>query len=199
VAFNLSDAPREPWKGLAYLLQKSRFQPLDTWGDRNVARMLVRIEPEWSVIYATRLVAAKPNDAFGHYLLGSGFNNSRRFDDAEREYLIAAEDAEQRRYALSELAAMRLFGDPTVPDKVRAAKAKPAVDRMVAEYPELGAAWYLRVMQGLVADHRIDMDSPAARNFLKYYDRNNVQQTLAAQRMQGIEPAAAKGQGRPRP
>jgi len=187
VAYNLSDAPPDVWKGLAYLLQESRFRVSNAWGNGTLARTFVHSDPEWSLRYASRLLSVKP-DAYAHYMLGAGYYNSRRFDDAEREYLIAANDPEQRKAALSELADMWLFADSKLPAKARAAKAKPIVDRLLAEYPQLGIAWYLRVMQGLIAEHRIDMDSPEVRNFLKYYDRANPRQTLAAQRLQGIGP-----------
>lgn len=149
VAMNAKDAQPDYWKGMAYLLQESRFRETNAWGDRTIAWKLVRAEPEWSLRYALKATALSPDNAWGHYLAGAAYYNTKQYARADREYAIAIEDPNQRQASLREVAEMWLFD---AKGQTANMKAKPYIDRLSREYPEDGRGsimrWYYAAMVG---------------------------------------------------
>jgi tetratricopeptide (TPR) repeat protein len=145
-AINSTGAKPDPLKGAAYLLQESRFQEVNAWADRNIARALVQMEPEWSLRYAQRAVELKSDNAWGHYLAGAAYYNTNRYAEADREYAIAIEDPSQRQASLREVAEMWLFSgfQKNATQKPGTARAKPYIDRLLREYPNDGRGWIMR-------------------------------------------------------
>lgn len=170
VVMNVTDGDKDKWKGVAYLLQESRFRPTNAWGARQIGWRLVRGEPEWSLRYSQLAVSLEDKNAFGHYLLAAGYYNSKQFELAEQHYLIALEDSGQRRASLKELSSMWLF-DAGMPRKAAAAKARPYVDRWIKEYPKDGAAWIMRVSVESAIDGFVE--EQLILNVLKFADRKD--------------------------
>ncbi len=181
VALNTTDAEPDGWKGLAYLLQESRFRQSNAWGQRQIAWALVRAEPEWSLRYALSAIALEPDNAFGHYLAGAGYYNMRQYDAADREYAIAIENQDQRQASLREVSEMWLVsGD----DRVGAAKAKPYIDRLLREYPDDGRGWLLDLRRRMVSGAVVDAD--AIKAVLKKVDRTDPWQAPKAKGLDGL-------------
>lgn len=190
VAFNLSDAEPDRYKGLAYLLQETRFGETNAWGKRLIAWMLVRPEPEWSLKYALSSLVEDRDSAFGHYLAGAGYFNTKRYEDADREYRVAIEDGGQRQASLREVAEMWLWKEaPRTPEarKANAAKAKPYIDQLVREYPDDGRGRIMAFHYGMAVDSRIDpADIAALRTLLKQLDRDDPWQAHHAAGFEAI-------------
>lgn len=155
VAANRTDIAPDHWRAVAYLLQEARFKQTNAWGNRQIAWKFVRGEPEWSLRYSQQAVSLDPGNSFGQYLLAAGYYNTKQFDLAEKHYLIALQDSEQRRASLLELSTMWMF-DSGLERKVAATKAKPYVDRFIKEYPDDGAAWIMRLAVKGALDGSID-------------------------------------------
>ena len=184
VAGALTDGKPDGWKRLAYLLQESRFREINAWGARDIAWRLVRNEPEWSLRYALRALALEPDSAYGHYLAGAGYYNTRRHEDADREYRIAIEDGEQRQASLREVAEMWLWnGDLQKPEarKANASRAKPYIDRLIREYPDDGRGAIMAFWAGVFENPRVD--EPVLRAALKKVDRSDPWQKFRAEHM----------------
>lgn len=187
VALNLTDAPADGYKGLAYLLQETRFEETTAWGERNIAWILVRSEPQWSLKYALLAIRDEPDNALGHYLAGAGYYNTHQYEDADREYRIAIEDAEQRQASLREVADMWLFSgfskDPAA-RKAGAVRAKPYIDRLQREYPEDGRGGIMEFLYGMATDGRVD--ETGLRAILKKIDRSDAWQARHAERFEAM-------------
>lgn len=198
VAFNPDAGEPQPWKGLAYLLQAVRFQPVDVWGDNWIAEQLIRHEPQWSLKYSGLALALSPQDGIAHYWAGTGYYDVGWFDEAERHYLAAVEDDKLHRRALTALSAMWLYDSGLEPGR-RAAKAKPYIAKLLREYPEYGAAWLMRMSEQAIELGYIDGDT--ATNFLKYADRNDPRQARAVEALENVQsdprPEARKGRTAP--
>ena len=182
VALNTADAKPDDWKGGAYLLQESRFRESNAWGDRNIARMLARKEPEWSLRYALRAIALEPDNAWGHYLAGAGYYNAGDYPEADREYAIAIKDPEQRQDSLREVAEMWLFSGFSKDEAARKAgalRAKPYIDQLIAEYPDDGRGWLMIFFEGM-ATSRGFVDEQGIRATLKKVDRSDPWQDRQA-------------------
>lgn len=186
-ALNTTDVKPDSWKAVAYLLQESRFRNGNAWADRNIAWMLVRPDPEWSLRYSLKAVELEPDDAWGHYLLGAGYNNVGRNVDADREYAIAIKDPRQRQASLREVAEMWLFtgfpGDAST-RSAGATRAKPYIDRLMTEYPTDGRAWVMKFFEQLAEQNRVE--ESAIRATLKKVDRSDAWQARQADRLQGM-------------
>lgn len=140
IALNRVDAPVDEWRGLALLLQEARFLYGNAWADRMIAWELVQREPEWALHYLARAQKLEPANAQLQYLLGAAYYNTRHFAEAQRHYAAAIKDPGQRHASLRELSTMWLY-DAGLDRKAGAAKAKPFVDRLLAEYPKDGRGW----------------------------------------------------------
>lgn len=184
-ALNSTDAKREPWQALAYLLQESRFRDNSAWGKRQVAWQLVRDEPEWSLQYALSALELEPDSAFGHYVAGAGYYNAGRFADADREYAIAVRDPKQRQASLREVSQMWL-GAVTPTDRAPLVKAKPYIQRLLGEYPDDGRAWLLD-LELRFRSGSVDIDT--IRAAVKKVDRSDPWQ---AARVKDLDEALAK-------
>lgn len=177
VALNRTDAPEEPWKGLAYLLQEGRFQPGSAWMNRMISRVLLRAEPEWSLIYGLRAVALEPDIASGQYYVAAAYYNARRREDAERHYIIAMKDSGFRRDALKELSTMWLY-DRESPEDRRVAKARPYVDSLAEEFPKYGPGLLMQAdIQGMTQQGRVDPG--LLKRFLEVADQDDAWQAKA--------------------
>jgi len=177
VALNRTDAAKEPWKGLAYLLQEGRFNKGNAWMSRAISRALMRSEPEWSLIYGIRAIDLEPDVAYGQYSVAAAYYNADRHDDAERHYKLAMKDSRYRRDCLTELSTMWLY-DSGLPNDQRAARAKPYVDSLIEEFPEHGPGWLMRSdLQAMTQDGRVDTE--VLRRFLEVADHDDPWQANA--------------------
>lgn len=165
------------WKAIALLLQEHRFNTLSGGAYQTIARALLPYEPEWSLRYARAALAAAPDDATVHLLLGSGYRAVGLAGDAERHLQVAARDPAHRRYALGELALLFLYGPGLVPTAERAREAAPHIDRLLEAYPQDGLGWLLRLDQQLVSGQ---FDPEVVRTFLRHADRQHPWQAQRA-------------------
>ena len=177
VALNPDEGDADRWKGTALLLQEDRFGGTNAWAHRQIAWQLVKPEPEWSLRHARKAAELDPENAFGQYLLGAGYCNTRQFEKAERHYLVAVEDAGQRRGSLRELSSMWLY-DSGLERKQAATKAKPYIDQLLQAYPDDGAGWAMRLDQVGLTEGRIDL--AMVREFLRHADRQDPRQAQRA-------------------
>ena len=186
-AINSIETKPDPWKGAAYLLQESRFNEVNAWADRNIAWMLVRMEPEWSLRYAQRAVALKPDNAWGHYIAGAAYYNTKQYSQADREYAVAIEDPNQRQASLREVAEMWLFDGfqrDFAARKAGALRAKPYIDQLRTEYPDDGRGWILQFWKSMAIGGVVD--EAAIRSTLKRVDRSDAWQVDQATRLQAM-------------
>jgi tetratricopeptide (TPR) repeat protein len=183
VALNLADGKPDRNKGLAYLLQKSRFQELDAWGARQIAWLLVRTEPQWSLEYSLHALELEPDSAFGNYLVGAGFKNVGRLDEAERAYRVAMEDTRYRQASLREVASMWLYhgGEDR---KQRAIRAGPYIDRLLDEYPDDGRGWIMRLQRDGTMDSGVGLD--ALREVVAKVNRDDPWQASQAEELEKV-------------
>ena len=168
----------DQWQALAYLLQANRFREGTAWAERTLARLLVRSEPEMSLVHGYRaLEKAKPEDLPQvHYLIGAGHYNVGNHVEAEEHYLLAAADPDTLPDALGELAEMWLFHDPSDP-RAGADKAEPYIDRLLAAVPTSGIGRLLRLEQR--AAQGKPLDAEVFRQFIEHADRNDRRQREA--------------------
>lgn len=191
IALNRVDAPSDPWRALALLLQEARFKRVDAWADRMIGWRLVRQEPEWALKYLARAQKQGPSSPWLHYLLGAAYYNTRQYAAAQRHYLIAIEDPDQRQASLEELGAMWL-NDRELSRRQGAAKARPFVDRLLSEYPDDGQGWILR----FECLHRLGRGVPMEdiRKFLAVADHDDPEQArLAASLRAALDKAGIPG------
>ncbi|QNP40910.1 tetratricopeptide repeat protein [Lysobacter solisilvae (ex Woo and Kim 2020)] len=182
LAYSRTDAPKDQWKGLAYLLQEARFNKGGAWADRRIGWNLLRTEPEWALPYLVRAEATEPDSAWGQYLLGAAYYNSGRYEEAERHYLKALGDQKQRQASLRELTTMWLY-DAGLAHKQAAAKAAPYIDRLRAEYPQDGRGFMYRMDQlAMAGGGRLDPEQ--MKQFLKLADRADPAQKRYAEEIE---------------
>lgn len=122
-------------KAVAYLLQRQRFNQLSAWQARKVGQYLVRQEGEWAVAVLTDAVAQDPESAHSHYYLAAANYNSRRFEEAERHYLLAVGEPDVAKAALTELVGMWMF-DAGLPPDDAVRRANPHLDELLSRYPD---------------------------------------------------------------
>jgi len=186
VALNPAEGEADRWKGAALLLQEHRFNETNAWAHRQIAWQLVKLAPEWSMRHALKAAELDPENAFGQYLLGAGHYNTRQFEQAERHYLAAVEDAGLRRTSLRELSTMWLY-DSGLERRQAAVKAKPYIDRLLQAYPDDGGGWAMRLDQAGLTEGYVDL--AIVREFLRHADRKDSWQ---AQRATHLETELAK-------
>lgn len=169
VAINARESGvRDEWKALVYLLQEARFGQRSAWTHRNIGRLLIRLEPEWSL---HQLLLVDQEDAQMPYLLGAANYYSNRYAEAEKHYLAAIKDPVWRPDALSDLVEM-LF----VSGRDRAL-IKPLADQFVEEQPGNPMAWFAHAM----SFGRVTPESVAAfGKFVELADRNDPWQANKA-------------------
>ncbi|KRF01894.1 hypothetical protein ASG87_10330 [Frateuria sp. Soil773] len=186
IALNRVDAPSDEWRSLALLLQEARFRYGNAWADRMIAWDLVQSEPEWALHYLARAQKLEPANAQLQYLLGAAYHNTHRFALAQQHYEAAIKDPKQRHRSLRELSTMWLF-DAGLDGKTGAIKAKPFVDRLLAEYPKDGRGWIYHFDCLGRLGQSIPMEE--LKQFLAVADRSDPRQikTIA-----GIESALEK-------
>lgn len=143
VALNRLDAPADDWRGFGLLLQEARFRPGNAWADKMIGWRLLRQEPEWALRYLLHAEKLETSDPELQYMLGAAFYNAHHYPEAQRHYAIAIDDPGQRQASLRELSTMWLF-DAGLSPKQSVIKAKPFVDRLLAEYPDDGRGWIYR-------------------------------------------------------
>ncbi len=161
-------------RGVAMLLQESRFQPAGTWSDRQIGSYFVRRDPAWAKSVLRRAVAAAPDDAFGRYSLGAANYNSGDFDEAEPHYLVAANHPDYEAEALGELATMWLLDAGLEPGKA-AAKAKPFVERLLKAHPKNANGLYLRIVLKAASPQGFP-DETLIREYLAVADHSDPRQ-----------------------
>jgi tetratricopeptide (TPR) repeat protein len=161
-------------RGVAMLLQESRFQPAGTWADRAIGRYFVRRDPAWAKSVLQRAVTADPDDAFGQFNLGAASYNTGDFDEAESHYLAAANDPDYQADALGDLASMWLLDSGLEPGKA-VAKAKPFVERLLKAHPKNADGLYLRIVLKAVSPKGF-LDETLIREFLAVADRSDPRQ-----------------------
>lgn len=180
VAFNRKDGKADEWKALAYLLQESRFKDAGLWANVNIARLFVRRDPAWALRYATLAAANEPEDAGAQFNLAASNYNTKRFDEAEKHYLLAVASQDYRYDSLENLVRMWMF-DAGLSPKDGSTRAKPYLDRLILEYPDDGRARMYRIqsegaLTGRISDQivedfekRVDPKDPAQVNFQKRF------------------------------
>ncbi|MDI1253587.1 hypothetical protein [Thermomonas sp.] len=193
VAFNAKDGSADEWKALAYLLQEARFRDGGLWANVNIARMLVRRDPALAVKYATRAVANDPEDAAARYYLAASNYNAKRFEEAEKNYLLAAKDKDRRQASLRELVTMWMFAAGLEP-RIGSAKAKPYLDQLIREYPEDGRARIYRIQSEGALTRRVSNE--LIQDFEKRMDPKDpvqvrFQKQFAEVIKNGIKPSPA--------
>lgn len=181
VAFNAKDGSADEWKALAYLLQEARFRDGGLWANVNIARMLVRRDPALAVKYATRAVVNDPEDAASRYYLAASNYNAKQFEEAEKNYLLAAKDKGRRQASLRELTTMWMF-DAGLDPKTGSTKAKPYLDQLILAYPEDGRARMYKIqsegaLTGRVSNDLVeafekhaDLKDPVQAKFKEHFD-----------------------------
>lgn len=145
VALNRKDAPPDNWRGLALLLQFSRFRfgKSDAWAAEMIGWRLLREEPEWALYYLVPASKAGDHSPHMEYLLGAAYYNAHLFEAADGHYRNAVQDPNQRQAALEELSDMWLHA-AGLPRAQAAAKARPWVDKLLIFYPRDGRGWIYR-------------------------------------------------------
>jgi tetratricopeptide (TPR) repeat protein len=185
VAINVTDVGPEYWKGIGYLLQESRFRESNAWGDRQIAWALVHKDPAWGLRYALLAIALDPDNARGHYLVGTGYANTGRHLDADHEYSIAIKDPERRHASLREAGEMWLlsgFSKDAPARKAGALRAKPYIDELREEYPDDGRGRIMQFLEKMAVDGFVE--EADIRATLKQVDRSDPWQ---ADKAKGLE------------
>ena len=183
---NPSEGAPDMRRGVAMVLQESRFQPTGAWGDRMIGGYFVRRDPVWARSVLQRAVAAEPDNAYGRYYLGASNYNTGNFDEAETHYLFAADDPDYRADALGELASMWLI-DSSLEPKKAAIKAKPYVERLLKAHPKDADGLYLRIVLKAVSP-RGSFDEDLIREFIAVADRKNpVQERRRAEMVRMLD------------
>ena len=185
VVLNLPEAAGGPdqWKGIALLLQEQRFNALNSGLHQNIARQVLPLDPEWGLRHALRAHELDPDDLSARFTLAMAYRDNRMPEQAEGHYLAAAQ-GEHRQGVLRDVATLwfRNLGSDRDVAAARAARAKPHIDRLLAEYPEDGVGWALRMHEhGLRGE---SLPAEAMRNFLKYADRDDPWQAEQAAQME---------------
>ena len=178
------DVPR----AVAEQLQLGRFGEREAWGDRLVAQYLVRRDPTWARRVMAHGVALDPGDTFGRYLLGAANYNAGAYDEAERQYLLAAEGDDERRDALRELSAMWLY-DAGLPPAAAAVRAEPFVDRLLAAFPDDGRGLFMRMHVHSMRDPRHAIAPGDLQAFLDHADRDDPWQRWRLEHLRQAMPA----------
>lgn len=188
---NPSEGAPDMRRGVAMLLQESRFRPAGAWGGRMIGGYFVRRDPVWARSVLQRAVAAEPESAYGRYYLGAANYNTQNFDEAETHYLYAADDPDYRAGALGELASMWLLDSALEPEKA-AIKAKPYVERLLKAHPKDPLGLYLRIVVK-AASPRGSLDEALIREFVAVADRTNSVQERRRAEMVRVLDAMEKG------
>ena len=147
-------------KAVAYLLQRQRFNQLSPWQARQLGQYLMRQEPEWSLALLADAAARDPDSGYGHYYLGAANYNARRFEEAERHYLLAIGEPAVAQASLRELVGMWLMDAGLAPEDA-ARRAVPHLDELLRRYPDDGRARLFELMldvhrDGAVNSRRMD-------------------------------------------
>lgn len=183
-ARNLMSGPSGNARQLAYFLQVSRFRNVDAWTARVISSLLVAKQPEWSLRYSLQALALEPDNAGVRFNMGAAYHNMAQYDDAVREFEITAQDSKLRHESLRMLAEVHLFRDYSVgadARKARAARAKPYIDLIDAEYPGDGRAAVLAFYYGVMANSILD--EADVRAVLAKLDRTDPWQAQHAERL----------------
>ncbi|MBD7986890.1 DUF4034 domain-containing protein [Luteimonas sp. Sa2BVA3] len=133
-------------KAAALLLQAQRFKPLTAFQGRRLGQYLVQREPEWALRVLAAALALEPDSAWGHYHLGGANYNSRRFEEAEKHYLLAARDPDRAGPALVELVGMWMLHAGLAPDDA-VRRAGPHLDELLRRHPGHARAQLFALMR----------------------------------------------------
>lgn len=169
-------------KAVVYLLQRQRFNTLSPWQARKLSWYFLRQEPEWALALMTDAVERDPDSGHGHYYLGAASYNTRRFEQAERHYLVASADPDVAQAALRELVGMWLLDAGLSPEEsVR--KAGPHLDELLLRYPGDSRARMFDIVRdsmlgGVVSEARMeaylaiaDRDDPVQRKMIEAFSK----------------------------
>jgi hypothetical protein len=180
VAFNRKDAPPDNWRGLALLLQLSRFRfgENDAWSAEMIGWRLLREEPEWALNYLVPASKAGDHQPYMEYLLGAAYYNAHQFQAADAHYHNAVQDPNQRQASLEELSDMWLNSAGLSHERA-AVKAKPLVDQLLAYYPRDGRGWVYRFQYQVWMGESIQVKD--MKTFLALADRTDPVQKRAAE------------------
>ncbi len=142
-------------KAVAYLLQRQRFKALTAWEGRKIGEYLVRQEPEWSLSVLVDAVAQDPGSGWGRYYLAAANYNSGRFEEAERQYLLAVAEPDTAERSLVELVGMWMLDAGLAPEAA-ARRAGPHLEELLRRYPDNGRAQFFELMRDGQRDGRIE-------------------------------------------
>jgi len=134
----------ERWQMLSYWVAASRFRPGKAWDARQRGRAFLLVANDapaaaQSLEYA---IAQEPGEAFGHYLYGATLGRLGRYDEAEREYLLAMKEPKEsgtHRDSLIELAELMVHAGSR-------AKARDYGIRALLEYPTEPRALFVHAL-----------------------------------------------------
>ena len=147
-------APDEA-KAVAYLLQQQRFKPLTPWQGRKLGEYLVHRAPEWALSVLVDVVAQEPESGWGRYHLAGANHRSGRFEEAERQYLLAAAEPAVAEGSLEALVGMWLLDAGLAPADAQR-RAGPHLDALLARYPDNGRAQLFALMRDSERDGGMD-------------------------------------------
>jgi tetratricopeptide (TPR) repeat protein len=192
-ARNVLSGPAGGTRQLAYFLQVSRFREVDAWTARMIGSLLMSTEPEWSLRYSQQSLALEPDNTHARLYAGAAYQNMASYDAAAREFEIAAKDQELRQQSLRALAELHLFRDPGIGAReANAARAKPYIDMIEAEFPGDARIAVLAFYHGVMAESLIDEAN--VRALLAKLDRTDPWQAQHAERLDRmLKPPAAPG------
>ena len=181
-ARNVLSGPEGGARQLAYFLQASRFREVDAWTARAISSLLLSTEPEWSLRYSLQSLALEPDNVIARFYAGAAYKNMARYDDAVREFEASAKDEKLRQQSLRSLAELHLFRDAgDRARKANAARAKPYIDLLDAEYPDDGRIPVFSFYHDVMAESLID--EADVRALLAKLDRTDPWQKQHAERL----------------
>ncbi len=188
LALSPSDGSPDTWRAVSYLLQSQRFSSGTAWSNGTIARYVGVSEPEWALPYAQRATEIEPSNGLWHFQFGSVLHRAGRLPQAIQEWSIAANDARYRQRSLSALAMAQLHTED-LPEKDRVAAAKPHIDRLIAEYPNDGRGWLMRIQSHELLGKSADIE--IIQRFLKVANPDDSYQRQAYDRLQAATKAAS--------
>lgn len=192
VAFHRTDdSPSDESRGVGYLLQRLRFNGLTAWELQKLSAYFVRGgEPEWALAFASGAVELSPDSPVAHYHLADANFALRRYEEAERHYLVARAEPELAERALSE--AINVWASAGIPHDALVDRVEPYIDELLERFPENGRGRTFHVLRLGVRGQLRDADIDA---FLASADASDpVQATMveALEEMRALEGAAAR-------
>lgn len=125
------------WLELAYLVEATRFRTgrAAVAHTRGRQQLLLVRDYEMANASLAAALAEDPEDPYTHYLHAASLWGLGKFDDAEREYLVAMKDPNNRRDSLVEVSSAMIQAG-------KQDKAKTYAELLTKEYPDFARGWW---------------------------------------------------------